>query len=698
MAQQAVVAPVPTPELPILGGLRWYQIPLSSLRAPSTGLFSRRFQDSLQRYRQLRLTKRLRVGRPYALLGDPDPASPPAQDSRSQRPRGSRARSSLGLAPCRAASRHWRGSRAPHRKSKRMPHLPQGTNTSPDEAFPADWSPVQLDFLCQAGMVSPSQDTAGSGEKQDDEEELLPLAQLLGGAARILPEPGMGLQPDPDVNSLAALLQERRAWCLVGEGLPTLPDDSSEDSPDDTPMPEEHRLFLERFALVTSELPDFPPGEGIFGEAMPTPASLPAVCVHGLAPQSPLEAAFLDATPAGQVTFVRTGLLTLLYRHVLACPPPVLHWLFQLASQPAGAAPSAFQALWEISMQQIDAPELWCPSLGEVGQALQRLGAHQATLSPPGQLPLELLPPAPSCPPSLALGGTEGTAYSTVVLGAQLSDIYKLPALCGALAHVSQHHHNLVTVVRLLPDTTARGRQLRQHLSLCLISRLLGMPDGTVVPSTKEGQLRQLCCLLALMKPAALRCHLPPPEPWSPGLDWEACYLCYSLLSLADTAVGTECSSPEHKCLWQELCAQLQRHLGSGLPEGPGLLFVTQLKCLVTHTYVKWQATLTQCPSQVRVLTGTRAGTGPWHCWHSPSMAGGQGGGSTVGTGKELWSLGTQLVPPLPPPHAIQLLLLPSHLGSPLTPKCLQIGTGGTAGSQMGASIQPPHPSPMRYN
>lgn len=110
------------------------------------------------------------------------------------------------------------------------------------------------------------------------------------------------------------------------------------------------------------------------------------------------------------------------------CPP-------QLASQPAGAAPSAFQALWEISMQQIDAPgqcrhgggwmalpispamagpsahgrgmgtllisclfpptELWCPSLGEVGQALQRLGAHQATLSPPGQLPLELLPPAP---------------------------------------------------------------------------------------------------------------------------------------------------------------------------------------------------------------------------------------------------------------------------------------------------------------
>lgn len=51
---------------------------------------------------------------------------------------------------------------------------------------------------------------------------------------------------------------------------------------------------------------------------------------QGLPP--PLTSSCLgSATPAGQVTFVRTGLLTLLYRHVLACPPPVLHWLFQVS-------------------------------------------------------------------------------------------------------------------------------------------------------------------------------------------------------------------------------------------------------------------------------------------------------------------------------------------------------------------------------
>ncbi|KAF7242208.1 hypothetical protein EYD10_11377, partial [Varanus komodoensis] len=36
----------------------------------------------------------------------------------------------------------------------------------------------------------------------------------------------------------------------------------------------------------------------------------------------------------------------------------------------------------------------------------------------------------------------------------------KLPELCRSLCHVSQHHHNLVAVVRAFADTTARGRLL----------------------------------------------------------------------------------------------------------------------------------------------------------------------------------------------------------------------------------------------
>lgn len=48
--------------------IRWFQIPLSSLRRPTAGLFSFSFQSSLQEYQRLRRTKRLKVGRPFSVL------------------------------------------------------------------------------------------------------------------------------------------------------------------------------------------------------------------------------------------------------------------------------------------------------------------------------------------------------------------------------------------------------------------------------------------------------------------------------------------------------------------------------------------------------------------------------------------------------------------------------------------------------
>lgn len=51
--------------------IRWFQVPLSSLRRPKTGLFSFRFQSSLQEYQQLRKTKRLKVGRPFSVFPFP---------------------------------------------------------------------------------------------------------------------------------------------------------------------------------------------------------------------------------------------------------------------------------------------------------------------------------------------------------------------------------------------------------------------------------------------------------------------------------------------------------------------------------------------------------------------------------------------------------------------------------------------------
>ncbi|KAK9395255.1 hypothetical protein NXF25_014601 [Crotalus adamanteus] len=56
--------------------IRWFQIPLSSLRRPKAGLFSFTFQSSLQKYQQLRKTKRLKVGRPFSVLPFPSLSLP----------------------------------------------------------------------------------------------------------------------------------------------------------------------------------------------------------------------------------------------------------------------------------------------------------------------------------------------------------------------------------------------------------------------------------------------------------------------------------------------------------------------------------------------------------------------------------------------------------------------------------------------
>ncbi|XP_025030503.1 uncharacterized protein LOC112542274, partial [Python bivittatus] len=52
--------------------IRWYQIPLSSLRRPKARLFSFTFQSSLQKYQQLRKIKQLKVGRPFSVLPLPN--------------------------------------------------------------------------------------------------------------------------------------------------------------------------------------------------------------------------------------------------------------------------------------------------------------------------------------------------------------------------------------------------------------------------------------------------------------------------------------------------------------------------------------------------------------------------------------------------------------------------------------------------
>ncbi|OXB69902.1 UNVERIFIED_CONTAM: hypothetical protein H355_000248 [Colinus virginianus] len=101
-------------------------------------------------------------------------------------------------------------------------------------------------------------------------------------------------------------------------------------------------------------------------------------------------------------------------------------------------------------------------------------------------------------------------------------------------------------------------------------------------------------------------CPLPPPTLDTHGLrarsDLEqnffraspadqACYLSHSLLYLADIVVGTERPQGEQRGHLQQLCTQLER-FGSGLREGMGQFYRSQLKNLATVLCIKWQELL----------------------------------------------------------------------------------------------------------
>ncbi|XP_015738444.1 protein FAM178B isoform X1 [Coturnix japonica] len=618
------------------GLLRWYQIPLSSARVPRSGLFSSSFQYSLCSYQQLRVSKHLRVGRPFLPppLGPVDPrppASPPPM-----RPQGG-ARTAL---QCPKQPRGSRRARRP-RASPRRPAQRGSASCSP-------WSAMQPSIVSEGRMVPQRAVDVATTSSSDSDEELIPLKELLAGSSgpsspaehREVVCP----QPDPLANSLDALLLEKREQCparAVEDGLMQLGVSSGspqESSDEDTQLLEEQRAFLARFELKLLTFPTTHPGEPIF-HSCPLPP--PILDTYGLQPRSVLEQNFLCASPAGQVAFVRDGYLNLLYQTTSACPLPVLRWLFQLTSTWPDRT-NAFRTLWEMWMRSDDEP--WCPTLQDIGQAFAYMGADLETLRCRRLLPPEL------CPTDTRPHPERGnlSAADTLALVTQLGDVCKLltvsvvacpchypdrarrelltllcflsldralrcqplpdlwhllhclldgivawkeqlPVLCLSLCQLSQHHHSLLTVARLLPDITDRERELRRRLSLCAMAQLLGEAPYNVLALGAEEELPALEQLLAQSWPDNL--HLPTP-PDAMELEQETCYLSRSLLYLADIVVGTERPRDEQRGHLQRLCTQLEQFFGSGLHEDMGQFYRSQLKNLATVLYIKWHELL----------------------------------------------------------------------------------------------------------
>ncbi|XP_041804096.1 SMC5-SMC6 complex localization factor protein 2 isoform X2 [Chelmon rostratus] len=170
-----------------------------------------------------------------------------------------------------------------------------------------------------------------------------------------------------------------------------------------------------------------------------------------------------------------------------------------------------------------------------------------------------------------------------------------LPRICQALTDLTDDHHNMCLLVQLLPDNT-RGKQLRRHLSLSMISKLL---DGkcTYRPKEKEIQLSELRLYLPRMQPSFLRSMLSSSirsdkvEDMA-NLDQQSYYLCYSLLTLAKEASNFQLFPAHQKKQLLVLSSQLETHVKSDIRESEKCLYRSKLKDLVARIYTKWQMLL----------------------------------------------------------------------------------------------------------
>ncbi|KAM9345216.1 SMC5-SMC6 complex localization factor protein 2 isoform 2-T2 [Symphorus nematophorus] len=172
-----------------------------------------------------------------------------------------------------------------------------------------------------------------------------------------------------------------------------------------------------------------------------------------------------------------------------------------------------------------------------------------------------------------------------------------MPRICLALTDLTDDHHNMCLLVQLLPDNT-RGKQLRRHLSLSMISKLL---DGncTYRPTEKEIQLSELRPYLPRMQPSTLlrgmlnSCNRSQKEKEDMAtLDQQSYYLCYSLLTLANEASNFQFFPAHQKEQLLFLCSELETHVKCDIRESEKCLYRSKVKDLVARIYTKWQMLL----------------------------------------------------------------------------------------------------------
>ncbi|XP_026134633.1 SMC5-SMC6 complex localization factor protein 2 isoform X1 [Carassius auratus] len=170
---------------------------------------------------------------------------------------------------------------------------------------------------------------------------------------------------------------------------------------------------------------------------------------------------------------------------------------------------------------------------------------------------------------------------------------------CQTLTDLSEDHHNLRRLVYLLPDSSC-GKQLKRHLSVSIISKLLNH-TCTYKPSGTEFKLSELKPLLPQMRPSSLLKGLRSArraEDCDANLDQQAYYLCYSLLTLTNEASNFEFLPSAQRSDLRSLSSQLEKHIKCDIRESEKMLYRSKVKDFVARIYTKWQVLLTRTRPQ----------------------------------------------------------------------------------------------------
>ncbi|XP_028746945.1 SMC5-SMC6 complex localization factor protein 2 isoform X3 [Peromyscus leucopus] len=185
----------------------------------------------------------------------------------------------------------------------------------------------------------------------------------------------------------------------------------------------------------------------------------------------------------------------------------------------------------------------------------------------------------------------------------------KVHELCVGINELSSHPHNLLWLVQLVPNWTSRGRQLRQCLSLVIISKLLDEKHEDI-PNANNLQISVLHRYLVQMKPSDLlkkmvlkkRAEQPNgtiDDSLHLELEKQAYYLTYVLLHLVGEVSCSHSFSSGQRKHFVLLCGALEKHVKCDIREDARLFYRTKVKDLVARIHGKWQEIIQNCrPTQ----------------------------------------------------------------------------------------------------